>query len=350
MSLAIVAITPHGAQLARRLAAALAPAQVYLPEKLRAQDDCDCFERPLAVWLPDLYRDAEQLLCIMSTGIAVRILGRELKGKNLDPSVVILDEGGRFAVSLLSGRPGGADELARRVATACGATPVITTSDTTASLPTWEWLAREAGLTPEPQTHLPTLNRLLQQGESIALVDQQRRISGKLTRFPGVTLYDNFAAATRSSAAGLVFVSHRFLPHLQNQSKMLALRPRDLVVGVEDCAAASADDLDAALHHKLKQSFLAFGSIAALAASADLQTADGLTAFAARLSLPLKFYSDDQLSRVEIPGLTTLPRQKKAPAENRCDAAALLAAGHGELLIRRQRVGPLSIAVAEIQN
>lgn len=348
MSLAIVAITPHGAQLARRLAAKLSPAQVYLPAKLRALDDCNYFERPLAVWLPDLYRQAEQLVCIMSTGIAVRILGRELKGKDRDPSVVILDDGGRFAVSLLSGRPGGADELARRVAAASGATPVITTSDSTASLPTWEWLAQEAEVTPEPQSHLPTLNRLLQRGEPIALVDQQRRVADKLTHLPGVTLYENFAAATRSSAAGLVFVTHRFLPHLQNQPEMLALRPHDLIVGLESCGAVEVEELELVLQHKLKQSFLAFGSIAALAASDDLQAENGLIEFAARVNLPLRFYSADRLSRVEIPCLTPLPRQKKNITGSSCEAAALLAAGNGELLIRRQRVGNLCIAVAEI--
>ena len=347
MSLAIVAITPQGAQLARQLGVELAPAQVYLPAKLRAIDDCNYFERPLAVWLPGLYQEVEQLLCTRSTGSPGP---RELKGKNQDPSVVILDDGGCFAVSLLSGQPGGADELARRVAAASGATPVITTSDTTTSLPTWEWLAQEAGLTPEPQSHLPTLNRLLQRGEPVALVDQQRRIADKLTRLPGVTLHDNFAAASRSSAAGLVFVSHRFLPHLQNQPEMLALRPRDLVVGLESCAAVNADELDAALRHKLKQSFLAFGSIAAIAASDELQAESDLIEFAARMSLALQFYSADQLSRVEIPCVTMMPRQKKAMAGNCCEAAALLAAGHGELLIRRQQVGSLSIAVAEILN
>ncbi len=350
MSLAIVAITAQGAELARTLGAKLTAARVCLPAKLRGMDECDYFERPLAIWLPLLYREVEQLVCIMSTGIAVRILGRELKGRNQDPSVVVLDDGGRFAVSLLSGRPGGADELARRVAAASGATPVITTSATPTSLPTWEWLAQEAGLLPEPQSHLPTLNHLLQRGESIALVDQQRRVADKLTRLPGVTLYDNFADASRSPAAGLVFVTHRFLPHLLSQPEMLALRPRDLVVGFESSGAVSVEELETALQHKLKQSFLAFGSIAAFAAADEMQAEKGLAEFAACTNLPLKFYSTDQLSQVEVPSLATLPRPKKVTAENSCEAAALLAAGNGELLIRRQRVGNICLAVAEIRN
>lgn len=45
-----------------------------------------------------------------------------------DPAVVVVDEGGNFAVPLLSGHLGGANALAERWPKACGAVPVITTA------------------------------------------------------------------------------------------------------------------------------------------------------------------------------------------------------------------------------
>lgn len=42
--------------------------------------------------------------------------------------MVVVDETGRFAISLLSGHLGGANALAQQVARLCGATPVITTA------------------------------------------------------------------------------------------------------------------------------------------------------------------------------------------------------------------------------
>ena len=111
MKLAIVAITSRGAQLARRLGVKFPEARVFLPEKFRVDDRGDYFDKPLAIWLPDLFREVEQLICIMATGIVVRILGRELKGKDRDPAVVVMDEAGQFAISLLSGHLGGANDL-----------------------------------------------------------------------------------------------------------------------------------------------------------------------------------------------------------------------------------------------
>ncbi|SHJ11071.1 cobalt-precorrin 5A acetaldehyde-lyase [Malonomonas rubra DSM 5091] len=350
MKLAIVAITSRGAQLARHLGAKLPEARVFLPEKYRSGDDCDYFDKPLAVWLPSLFAEVEQLVCIMATGIVVRILGRELQGKDKDAAVVVMDEAGQFAISLLSGHLGGANDLARRLATVCGATPVITTATDVNKLPAWDQVARDVDLVVEPVAHLKTLNSLLLEGRKIGLVDQRRRVADKFVSIKGVSLYDNFAAATRSSADGLVFVTHRFLPHLQNQPEMLALRPRDLVVGIGCNRGTSDEEIEQAVRSKLKQSFLAFASIACIASIDAKQDEAGLLQFAERHNLPLKFFSADELNKVEIPSPVSLHAQKAVGAKGVCEPAALLASNMGEMLIRKQKVGNLTIAVAEIQD
>jgi cobalt-precorrin 5A hydrolase len=74
------------------------------------------------------YRLHEQWVMIAASGIAVRFLDGLAQDKHSDPAVVVLDEAGRFAVSLLAGHEGGANRLAYRVANAVGAVPVITTA------------------------------------------------------------------------------------------------------------------------------------------------------------------------------------------------------------------------------
>jgi cobalt-precorrin 5A hydrolase len=69
-----------------------------------------------------------QWVLVMTTGIAVRYLDGLIKDKRSDPGVVVIDEGCRFAVSLLGGHQGGANFLAYRVANATGAVPVVTTA------------------------------------------------------------------------------------------------------------------------------------------------------------------------------------------------------------------------------
>jgi cobalt-precorrin 5A hydrolase len=61
-------------------------------------------------------------------GVVIRALAPLIKSKYGDPAVVVLDVGGRWSVSLLSGHEGGANDLAIRVANLTGAEPVITTT------------------------------------------------------------------------------------------------------------------------------------------------------------------------------------------------------------------------------
>ncbi len=80
----------------------------------------------------DQFRSAYPLklrwILVMACGIAVRFLDGLAQDKRTDPAVVILDEGGHFAIPLLAGHEGGANALAYQVANCVGAMPVITTA------------------------------------------------------------------------------------------------------------------------------------------------------------------------------------------------------------------------------
>jgi cobalt-precorrin 5A hydrolase len=74
------------------------------------------------------YRNHAQWILVGASGIAVRFLDGLAQDKHSDPAMVVLDEAGRFAVSLLAGHEGGANALAYRVAARVGAVPVVTTA------------------------------------------------------------------------------------------------------------------------------------------------------------------------------------------------------------------------------
>jgi cobalt-precorrin 5A hydrolase len=115
-NLAIVALTANGLELGRCLAESLGYGEVMaVAESARTK-------------LQELFQAGRPLVCIMALGIVVRILGPVTKDKKTEPPVVVLDEAGRFAISVLGGHEGGANELANQVANAIGAIPVITTA------------------------------------------------------------------------------------------------------------------------------------------------------------------------------------------------------------------------------
>ena len=64
----------------------------------------------------ECWADVDGFVLVCATGIAVRAIAPLLADKAADPAVVVVDDGGRFVVSLTGGHRGGANVLAREVA------------------------------------------------------------------------------------------------------------------------------------------------------------------------------------------------------------------------------------------
>ncbi len=76
----------------------------------------------------EIFPQFQRLVYIAPVGLVVRAVAPCLQHKTTDPGVVVVDVGGRWAVSLVGGHEGGANDLALAVANALGAEPVVTTS------------------------------------------------------------------------------------------------------------------------------------------------------------------------------------------------------------------------------
>ncbi len=148
---AVVSLTRSGIAQAGRVIAVLPGARLFAPEKFRAEAEAaapgavTCFAGKTADQMPTLFARFDGIVAIVALGIVVRLIAPHLRDKARDPGIVVLDEGGRFAVPVLSGHIGGANALAALLAERIGATPVFTTaSDSRASLAV-DLLGREFG-------------------------------------------------------------------------------------------------------------------------------------------------------------------------------------------------------------
>jgi cobalt-precorrin 5A hydrolase len=131
---ALITLSDAGARLLAPLASALPGTRLYIHESVRAAADetrdnseAERFTKiaDLTAALFPVYRG---LVYAAPAGVVVRAIAPLIRNKFDDPAVVVLDTGGRWAVSLLSGHEGGANALAIRVANILGAEPIITTT------------------------------------------------------------------------------------------------------------------------------------------------------------------------------------------------------------------------------
>lgn len=286
----------------------------------------------------------------MATGIVVRLIAPLLAGKDKDPAVVVMDDGGKFAIALLSGHLGGANELARRCAYLTGAREVITTATDANDLPSFDMLAKEQGWVIDDLTRVKILNSLLLEEAEIAVVDPTGRVRPWFHGRGRLSFHDTFVEALQSPASGYLFITNRQLPTQVQSTKLLVLRPRNLVLGIGCNSGTTAEEIEAVVCANLKRLFLSIKSIKEIASATAKQGEVGLLAFAAKFAVPLSFYESAELNAVAVPTPASIHVLAAIGATGVAEPAALLASGGGFLLLKKVKSGNVTLAIAEALN
>ena len=80
----------------------------------------------------DIFSQSESIIFMGAMGICVRAIAPCIQHKHTDPAIINVDSTGKYAISVLSGHVGGANEWTKQIARIIGAEAVITTqSDNT---------------------------------------------------------------------------------------------------------------------------------------------------------------------------------------------------------------------------
>ncbi|EFF90359.1 precorrin methylase, partial [Streptomyces sp. e14] len=203
----LISATAAGAAARDRLAAAW-------PDRTRVYDG------PVGDAVRAAFAECGQLVCFLATGAVVRLIAPLLGGKSADPGVVCVDEGGRFAVSLVGGHGGGANELAVEVGGLLGAEPVVTTATDSVGVAGLDTL----GLPVEGD--VAAVSRALLDGEPVRL---DAEVSWPLPALP-----------VADRGAYVVRVTDRAAQPADGE---VLLRPPSLVVGVGASRGAPVDEV-----------------------------------------------------------------------------------------------------------
>ena len=343
-NIAIWALTTEGARLGRKLQALFPGSCLFLGSKATHQEGALRFDR-LADALSRNFPRFDGHVFIMATGIVVRSLAPLLNHKTTDPAVVVVDECGCHAISLISGHLGGANALARRVGACIGARPVITTATDLREMPAIDLIAQEKGLVIENPAAIRHVSMALLEGRCVSLHDPQGWLAGALPheRFQVLTHSESLDDGGPKWVGPGVWVDDI---RIDLPDQILVLRPPSLFVGVGCNRNTPQEEIHDLLQRVLNDHHLAAASIAGLA-SIDLKADEkGLLTLGKTLSRPLVFFSKDQLATVRgIPSPSKVVK-KHVGVESVCEAAALLASGNGTLIVPKQVTPNATIAIA----
>ncbi len=318
-------------------------------ERLVAGWDEESFEvlaagSSLSSQVRSLWGEYESFIFIMAVGIVVRLIAPLLKSKWDDPSVMVVDEGSQFAVSLVGGHWGGSNTLAREVAAVLGAVPVITTATDVQGKPALDVLAKQWGMLPLPRERVKEANSALLAGKRVVIYtewDLQIPDKNGIEVFP-------LARHTEYQGGFPVFVTSR--EHSQFGCQGVCLCPPSLSAGIGCKRGVSSEEILRALEEALRCSGRHRDGLASLASHEIKADEVGLREAAGRWKLSLVFYSTEVLKEIheQHPYLadSNFVRERTGVG-GVCETAALAAAPEGKLVLSKMKIGRVTVAIAE---
>lgn len=340
-NIALWAVTRGGMVLAQKIAELLQGSDRFFPEALGGRVGAGHRFSSLKKAVHDHFHGYPAHIFIMSSGIVVRMIAPLIKDKTRDPAVLVVDEMGRHVISLLSGHIGGANRLTTEVAGLIGADPVITTATDLHGVPAVDVLATEKKLRIENPGAIKYVSQAVISGESIVVHDPYRLMTADLGDV-AVVPYREDRATHDGPGLYIDDICHD-LPE-----KMLILRPSSLVAGIGCNRNTGLEEIKAFLLEVLVRFKLARGSLNRLA-SIDLKADEaGLVALGEDLGLPIKFFTREALNSVKSIQNPSAVVEKHVGVKSVCEAAAILGASQGRLIVPKQNTPDVTVAIARI--
>lgn len=358
MKLAIICFSLTGCATAEKLKQAFeyktgsntedsAGAEVCLAKKSRYIPDAE----PVHVdeWTREQFAWADGIIFVGACGIAVRHIAPYICSKKTDPAVLVVDECGKFVISLLSGHLGGANELADRTAKILGAIPVVTTATDLHHCFAVDVFARK--------NNCEIFNMKAAREVSAALLAGKK--VGFYSDFPwdgelpeGLVLCDKqgreclkkpLSWEAGNYDLGIAVSSYK---NRQPFASTVAIVPRNLVLGMGCRRGKCEEAVQAAAMEAVKQNQIYQQAISRIV-SIDLKKEEqGLISLAQRWKIPFETFSQEELERVKGDFTPSSFVKSVTGVDNVCERSAVLGSSGGKLIQKKNGRDGVTTALA----
>lgn len=352
---AVVAITKHGIEIARKLKSKMPEFDLYIPDKFKdGKDDVNWFSDTTSLMMGNLFKSYDGLVCIFSLGAVIRLISPHMKDKKTDPAVVVIDDKAQFVISTLSGHLGGANALARLIASILNATPVITTAADVNETIAVDLLGREFGWVIDDDSTVTKVSAHMVNEEKIGIYQD----AGERNWWPNdrplpknVQIVNSIDELMSDDYKAALIITDKILDNKYDTllKKSVVYRPKTLVAGIGLHWDTGKDEIMNGIQTTLKNANLSFKSIRNIATINREANVKGLQEFSDEYNIPVQYFDKEQLSKIQVPNPSDTVKRFEGTASV-SEASAMSSANSNTLLIEKQKFPPnLTVAVAMVK-
>ena len=361
MKTAIILISEAGLNAAQLLHSELSETEIFTP---RHEEGCTHITST-SKFTEENFNRYDAFIFIGAMGICVRAIAPCVKNKYTDPAVVCVDSTGKYAISVLSGHIGGANELTSTIANILGAEPVVTTQSDRTGLWALDTFPKRFGWFPvinaEASTMLMAELAKTPEEKMKACMNEHIRlfIAGKPTALlltvrdegtewmednlpPHVEVFYHVRDIKPSRFQLILCVSPQ-VPDI-NDIAMICYVPRVVHLGVGLARQAGPtrkvqEDIMETLREQGIAPF-AIASISTIDAKSNEPVVKAL-----RKKYPVYFYTAEELAKIEVPHPSkTVMKHIGTPSVS--EAAALLTSENDTLMVAKKKGENYTVAAA----
>ncbi|MCX5899309.1 MAG: cobalamin biosynthesis protein [Proteobacteria bacterium] len=327
-------------------------ADLFLPVKLT--DDAGAapaqFYDDIKQLIARLFYSYGQLVLVMASGIAVRLIAPHVTSKWHDPAVVVIDDSGKNIISLLSGHWGGANDLAEKLARVLGGHAAVTTESDVAGFPALDLLVRAlgGGSMPENKKLLKSLQARMLEGAQVGFCPSDLRCFPNMAGQPNLHFFDTVEELYSSGCTEAVIALMPGQAPFEVKNDFYVVPVRNIVVGIGCHKGISAGEIEEELGHVLADLHLSIEALCRISTVDKKRGEQGLEEFCSRHGIPLSFYGADDINRIKTPSPKSAHALRVMGVQGVAEPCAVLGSQGGELLKHKVKLKNMTIAVARI--
>lgn len=319
----VITFTKNGAELAEKLNIG----DIFVYHKYHNKKEQIAF-KAIGDIMKHCWEKYSSIVFISACGIAVRSIAPYVKNKTTDPAVVVCDELGKFSVSLLSGHIGGANEVAKKIASLTNGTPVITTATDVLKKFAVDMWAK--------------YNNLVLRDFKMAKEISAAVVNGDKVGYIGSVSCPMGLSENTDAKLG-VFVGHTLEKPFE---RTLILAEKCLVLGIGCKVNTPYENIKYAIDDLFKKENINTDSIKMISSVSIKANESGIIKYAKEMGVNYATYSVDYLEKIEGDFSYSEFVKETIGLDCVCERSAL--AKGGKLIVKKQKYDGVTLAVAKI--
>lgn len=230
---------------------------------------------------------------ISATGIAIRMINPYIESKIKDPAIIVIDDMGQYAISLLSGHIGGANDITHWIAKEIGAIPVITTASDNRGIDAVDVFAKRNNYYIEDMQSAKVITSMMINEKKVGLyTEDENKINYKNIE----TIHD-ITNIDPSSEGAIIVTSVENIGKIDIPYTML--RPKNINIGIGCRKGVDSQIIIEAINTALKEKNLSNRSIKAIGTVEVKKDELGIIKGADHFKCPLKIYTIEDILPIE---------------------------------------------------